>query len=48
MAGSEIMKKILRAAQLGLGGSGSGHLSNYNSFNDEGDIKKLVAVCEKV
>lgn len=42
------MRKILRAAQLGLGESGSGHLSNYNSFNDEGDIKKLVAVCEKV
>ena len=34
--------------KLGLGGSGSGHLSNYNSFTDEGDIKKLVAVCEKV
>lgn len=40
------MGKILKAAQLGLGGNGRGHLSNYNRFTDEGDIIKLVAVCD--
>lgn len=38
--------KILRAAQLGIGGNGRGHLSNYNKFTAEGDIIKLVAVCD--
>lgn len=39
-------KRILRAAQIGLGGNGRGHLSNYNRFTAEGDIIKLVAVCD--
>ena len=40
------MKKILRAGLIGIGAMGRGHLSNFVRFNEEGDLIKLVAVCD--
>lgn len=40
------MSKILKAAVIGLGGMGRGHLNNYIRLTEEGDIIKLVAACD--
>lgn len=39
-------KRILRAGLVGLGGMGRGHLNNYNKLSAEGDLVKIVAVCD--
>lgn len=37
---------MLRTALVGIGGMGRGHLGNLIRFTDEGDIIKLVALCD--
>ena len=40
------MNKILRAGLIGIGAMGRGHLSNFVRFNEEGNLIKLVAICD--
>ncbi len=40
------MAKVLKAALVGLGAMGRGHLSNYIRLTNEGDIVELIAVCD--
>lgn len=36
----------MRAGLIGIGAMGRGHLSNFVRFNEEGNLIKLVAVCD--
>ena len=40
------MNKILRAGLIGIGAMGRGPLSNFVRFNEEGNLIKLVAICD--